>query len=172
MDEKQLQIKPLLSILCENDVKFIVVGGVCAVFNGATMTTFDLDIVHSRTPENIEHLMKALESLDTNYKDLAGRRLKPSKTTLAGPGQHLLMTRFGSLDVLGTIGSGLDYDKLSSQTVEVQVGLKRPIRILNLETLIRTKEEAGRDKDIAALPLLRRTLAVRSNTHKPSPGKE
>ena len=32
------------------------------------------------------------------------------------------------------------------------------IRVLDLETLIATKEEAGRDKDLAVLPTLRATL--------------
>jgi hypothetical protein len=33
------------------------------------------------------------------------------------------------------------------------------IRVVNLETLIATKQEAGRDKDLAVLPVLRATLA-------------
>jgi hypothetical protein len=38
--------------LVAHDVEFIVVGGVAAVLQGAPVVTFDLDILHRRTPEN------------------------------------------------------------------------------------------------------------------------
>ncbi len=41
-------------------------------------------------------------------------------------------------------------------TVVVATGLR--VRILTLEALIRTKESVARDKDNAALPILRNTL--------------
>jgi hypothetical protein len=40
----------ILKILVSNEVDFIVIGGVCAVLHGAPVTTFDLDLVHSRVP--------------------------------------------------------------------------------------------------------------------------
>jgi len=36
------------------------------------------------------------------------------------------------------------------------------VRVLSLERLIEVKEKAGRDKDIAVLPLLRATMARKS----------
>ena len=53
----------ILKTLAEYKVDFIVVGGVCAVLHGAPVSTFDLGLVHSRTPDNIDRLMSALESL-------------------------------------------------------------------------------------------------------------
>jgi hypothetical protein len=68
------------------------------------------------------------------------------------------MTRFGPLDLLGTIGKGRDYDQLLQETVEMQVGPALKVRVSTLESLIKTKEETGQEKDRAALPLLRRVL--------------
>jgi len=45
--------------------------------HGAPVTTFDLDVVHKRTPENLEHLMSALQELDAYYRGQFGRKLKP-----------------------------------------------------------------------------------------------
>jgi predicted nucleotidyltransferase len=72
----------------------------------------------------------------------------------------------GRLDLLGTIGPGLDYDNLlpHSELMEVELGLT--VRVLTLETLIALKEQAGRDKDLAVLPLLRAVL----NTRKKAEG--
>ncbi len=54
----------ILDTLTRHEVDFIVVGGVCAVLLGAPVTTFDLDIVHSRKKDNLEKLNTAFESID------------------------------------------------------------------------------------------------------------
>ena len=43
----------ILKTLHQHKVKFIIVGGVCAVLHGAPLATFDLDVVHSREPDNL-----------------------------------------------------------------------------------------------------------------------
>ena len=60
----------LLEGLIEADIKFILVGGLAAVIQGAPVTTMDVDIVHSQSPENI--------SKDPNNK----QRLPVLKETL------------------------------------------------------------------------------------------
>ena len=58
------KIAELLGVLARHQVDFIVVGGVAAVIQGAPVNTFDLDVVHARTPDNIERLLGALRELD------------------------------------------------------------------------------------------------------------
>lgn len=151
------RFKDALEVLARHDVDFVVVGGVAAVLAGAPIATFDLDIVPARGPENLARLVAALSEIDARYRDLTGRILRPDVESLAGPGHHLLLTTCGPLDVLGTIGQGDGYDQLLSDVVERQIGDHR-IRTLGLATLIRTKEAAGRAKDLAVLAILRRTL--------------
>jgi hypothetical protein len=67
------------------------------------------------------------------------------------------MTRYGPLDMLGTIGRDHDFEALSPHTFELIVGKMR-VRVLSLEKLIAVKEEVGHEKDRAVLPTLRRTL--------------
>jgi hypothetical protein len=151
----------LIRTLVEHGVDFIIVGGVSAVLHGAPVTTFDLDMVHSRTPDNIIRLLSALQDLDAYYRGRGDQRLRPTPARLASPGHQLLMTRLGPLDRLGTIGAGHDYEGLLTHTLELQVS-GMPVRILDLETLIRTKVELDRDKDRAVIPILRRTLEEKS----------
>ena len=49
----------ILQTLAKHQVDFIVVGGVGAVLQGAPISTFDLDVVHSRTSDNIDRLLVA-----------------------------------------------------------------------------------------------------------------
>jgi hypothetical protein len=151
----------LIRTLVEHGVDFIIVEGVSAVLHGAPVTTFDLDVVHSRTPDNIARLLSALQDLDAYYRARGDQRLRPTPARLTSPGHQLLMTRLGPLDLLGTIGASHDYEGLLSHSLEVQVG-GMLVQILDLETLIRTKVELDRDKDRAVIPILRRTLQEKS----------
>jgi hypothetical protein len=140
----------------DHRVDFIVVGGIAAVLEGVPVHTFDLDVVHSREPGNIGRLLAALESLEAAYR--ARPELRPDVSHLASPGHQLLMTRFGPLDVLGMIGRSRTYDDLLPHTHELEVGEGLRVRVLNLETLIAVKEEVAGERDLAMLPIMRRTL--------------
>jgi predicted nucleotidyltransferase len=148
----------LLQTLVDRGVDFLVVGGVSAVLQGATLNTFDLDIVHSTEPANIARLLAALRELDAYYRAQPDKRLRPDQTHLSSPGHQLLMTRFGPLDVLGAIGKGRRYQDLLPHASEMTIGGGIRIRVLDLETQIAVKEEIGQEKDLAALPVLRRAL--------------
>lgn len=148
----------ILDTLTGNGVDYIIVGGVCAVLHGTPIATFDIDIVHSRVPENIERLMRALEKLDTTYRDTAGSVIKPDAVHLSSSDHHLLMTRAGPLDLLGELSPGRGYDELARNTTTLKIREDLSVLLLDLETLIKTKEEAGREKDRAVLAILRKTL--------------
>ncbi len=151
------KFKDALEVLAKHRVDLVVVGGVAAVLNGAPIATFDLDVVHARSQDNLDRLAAALKDLEARYRDLGGRDLRPETSALAGDGHHLLLTRCGPLDVLGQIGNGRRYEDLLPDAVTINVG-SAIVRVLGLSTLIRTKEEAGREKDLAVLAILRQTL--------------
>jgi hypothetical protein len=150
----------ILQTLSTHHVEFIIVGGVCGVLHGAPISTFDLDLVHSRAPDNVERLMTALNGLDTRYRDPAGRVIRPTRTHLSSPGHQLLITRGGPLDLLGEIGQNRDYNTLLPDTVTIELSHDLRVRVLTLEALIREKEAMARAKDKAVLAVLRKTLEV------------
>ena len=159
MKSPSLDFFEMLRVLSDHKVAHIVVGGVCGVLHGAPITTYDLDVVRATDTENIAKLMSALEDLD-GYSRLHQKKIRPDASHLKAPGHLLLQTRFGHLDLLGTIGAGRDYQYLRDHTV---TGTIRGIsfQMLDLETLIRIKEETGREKDHMVLPILRATLEER-----------
>ena len=50
------------------------------------------------------------------------------------------------------------YETLLERTVPMRLPSGLAVRVLDLPSLIRLKEQAGRPKDLAALPALRTTL--------------
>lgn len=150
--------------LHDGGVDFIIVDSLAASLHGVPIGTFDVDVVHSRDAANIARLLPVLEALDAVFRMQPERRLKPNASHLASAGHLNLITRYGPLDLLGTIGRDLGYQDLVPHSVELDISEGLRIRVLDLETLIAIKEELGGEKDRAVLPILRRTLEEKRKT--------
>jgi hypothetical protein len=151
----------LLARLHDAAVEFLVVGGAAAVFSGAPIVTFDLDIVHHRTPENVDRLLAWLLEHEAYHRlDLANRKLPPTRDPLLGKGHLNLQTNLGKLDVLCELAEGEGYDELLPHAFEHKVAGKN-VLVLGLEKVTEAKARAGRPKDKAVLPLLLATLDER-----------
>jgi hypothetical protein len=153
----------LLGRLATSGVEFVLVGGLAAVAQGAPISTFDVDIVHRRTPENVDRLMAFLVEAHARYRHPPGQPLPIDRGGLLGPGHALLMTDSGPLDVLGAIEEGMTYDDLVPQSREVELPGGK-VRILSLETIVRLKRLSSDNKDKLRLPVLEETLRRRGST--------
>jgi hypothetical protein len=100
--------------------------------------------------------------LNARYLDPAGRHILPDRAKLDSLRIHRLVTDSGPMDVLEQIGRDLTNADLVEHT-EIYEVASVAIRTLRLEMIIRSKEEANRDKDRMALPVLRRTLLLKSS---------
>src|SRR5262249_27318609 len=100
--------------------------------------------------------------LQAYYRHQTGRRIAPNLSYLAAPGHHLLATADGPLDLLGTVSGDRGYEELVPHTDEKPIALGLNVRLPHLATIIQLKEEVGRDKDKAVLPILRQTLEERN----------
>jgi hypothetical protein len=147
----------LARVLAAHGVEYVLVGGLAAVLHGAPIVTKDADILHRRTPDNVTRLLAALHELRAVYRG-DDRDLTPGPPHLLGSGHHLLRTALGDLDVLGAIGRGTTYDDVIGDAVAFELE-SVTLHVIDLRRLIESKEQAGRAKDHAALPVLRATLA-------------
>jgi hypothetical protein len=148
----------LIVALTEAGVEFVVVGGAAAVLHGAPVTTVDLDVVHRRTPENVERLLAVLATLESTYRAPTKPDLRPTAELLLGRGQNLLSTKLGPLDLLCVLHDQRGYEELLPRT-EIMTDERATIRVLDLDSLIELKAEMNRAKDRLALPIL---LALRA----------
>jgi len=153
----------LLRALADGDVRFIVVGGIAAVAQGAPVVTFDVDIVHERSPENVRRLLDVLSGIGAVYFRAPGAPpIAPREDLLLGEGHHILTTLHGRLDVLGRIEGGRGYDELLPSTVESRIG-DAAVRLLSIETILEIKRASPRPKDQAVVPLLEAVLRRRTS---------
>jgi hypothetical protein len=154
--------KALLARLHQEGVEFVLIGGVCGVMHGSGLLTVDLDVCCRFSPVNLRRLESALRDLHPWH------RLTPNKLPfvltdeLCSSLKHLyLQTALGKLDCLSEVTGVGDYEAALKRSVVFEMSFG-PIRMFNLETLIISKEAAGREKDKYALPVLR-ALAEKKN---------
>lgn len=143
--------------LLKAEVKFILVGGLAAVVQGAPVTTMDVDIVHSRSSDNTIKLLTFLKSIDAIHRRLDNRIIEPKEEDLRSMGHSLFSTRLGPLDVLAFIEEGKTYEDLLEHTVPVEFrGFT--MRVLNIEVLVELKRKSKDPKDKQRLIVLEETL--------------
>lgn len=135
----------ILRTLRAHDVELVVVGGMAAVIGGAPVVTRDVDVLRGRSPENVQRLLTALTQLDATFRG-DSRCLRPNASHLAGPGHLLLETRYGVLDVLGTIEDSTTYEDALADSDLVDLG-GFEVRVLTLERLLTVKRKLVRPKD-------------------------
>jgi len=148
-------LEALLLRIIEHKVEFVVIGGFACVAHGATFFTRDVDICCPFTVENLMRLQHALHDLHPVH------RMTPEKLPLAlTPDNCRLMknlyigTDYGELDCLSFVDGVGNYAAAEKDSIETQVA-DGPCRILGIDALIRSKEAAGRRRDMEAAIQLR-----------------
>ena len=149
----------LLVRLAEGQVSFVLVGGLAAVSQGAPITTFDVDVVHERSEENVSRLLAVLAPLDARYRSHPDAQ--PTRERLMGPGHQLLATSLGPLDLLGAIEGGLDYAALAGDTLRIDLDGEE-ILVLRLEKLLELKRQWSDPESKLRAEILARTLAAKN----------
>ena len=150
------QYHDILTRLSDEGVEAIVVGMVAAVLQGVPLMTWDLDIVHRRTPQNVARLLRVLHDIQSIARR-DPRILTPNETHLIGPGHVLPETKFGDFDCLGAIDGGRAYEDLLDSSILIDFE-NRPVRLLSLKEILAVKKRAGRPKDLAAIPYIESTI--------------
>jgi hypothetical protein len=167
--KKNLQaadLSALLKGLSEAGLEFIVVGGLAAVAQGAPVTTFDLDIVHHQTDDNIKKLSVFLKSIDAFQRRPDDKIIEPTEADIKAKGHLLLNTRYGPLDILAFIEKGRGFKELLTDTVEIEL-YGHKVYVLSLHTLIELKRDSKDPKDRYRLPILIETIRqTRENNKK------
>ncbi|MDQ3873993.1 MAG: hypothetical protein M3322_00355 [Actinomycetota bacterium] len=166
----------LLETLHRNGVEFIVVGAVAAILQGYPLATEDLDVTPAYDAENLERLTVALHELEARLRvaeDPAGLEFPVASRLLAQADVWTLTTKYGDLDLVFTPPGTRGYADLRRDAVEIDLGV--PMLVASLPDVIRSKEAAGRPKDLAQLPALRQTLELvrereRRERERPSGG--
>jgi len=160
----------LLATLGRHGVEFVVIGGLAATIHGSTLATFDVDVTPRRTRDNLARLSDALTEVNARIRDDAGGaglRFNHDAASLADVEMWNLNTDAGDLDLSFLPAGTGGFDDLARDAIRVDIaGIT--LLVASLADVIRSKEAADREKDRAALPLLRKLL---SGVSEPPPSR-
>jgi|SRR4051812_30375925 hypothetical protein len=144
----------LLTRLQRNGLEFVIIGGVCCIYHGVPLATFDLDICCRFNEVNARKIERAVSDLRPFHR-LAANKLPLELTSeLCGRLKNLyLQTDIGILDCLGEVAGIGSFEEVlrRSQLAKFPYG---EFRFLTLDGIIDAKTAAGRDRDLLALKYL------------------
>jgi hypothetical protein len=151
----------ILGALEHHRVRFVVIGAAAARIAGAPVVTEDIDVTPATDRPNLERLAAALKELRARLRspsDKGGVPFPLDADMLRTADMWTLNTSAGDLDICFTPSGTRGYRDLRRDALRTRVGPGLSVSVASLRDVIRSKEAAGRDKDLAQLPLLRRTL--------------
>lgn len=154
MDTQGFDPQRALEALTDNDVRFVLIGGLAANLHGSPSVTTDLDICYARDVTNLERLVHALRELRATLRGAPPDvPFRLDAKTLAAGDSFTFSTDAGSVDCLGTPSGTNGFVELDRTAVEGRMhGMT--IRVAALDDLIRMKLAAGRPKDRAEVEIL------------------
>ncbi|HEY3763496.1 MAG TPA: hypothetical protein VGN23_17270 [Verrucomicrobiae bacterium] len=132
----------------------MIIGGVCVVYHGAPLSTFDLDICCPFGEENVQKIESAVKDLYPYHRLTANKLpLELTQSSFASLKNLYLQTDLGKLDCLGEVAGVGNYEQALKHSISYNVPYGE-FRILDLDALIASKQAAGREKDLDAVRLL------------------
>ncbi len=153
----------LLARLSANNLDFVVIGGVCVVYYGAPLATFDLDICCRFGEQNLKRIEAAVGDLHPVHRLTPGKLPFELTPHLVAELKNLyLQTDLGNLDCLSEVAGIGHYDHVLERSVCAKFSYGE-YRFLSLDGLIASKEAAGRERDLTALRHLR---AIQERLHQ------
>jgi hypothetical protein len=161
----------LLEGLVEAKIKFILVGGLAAVAQGAPVATIDVDIVYEQSPENVQKILNFLKSIEAIYRRPDDKVILPRKEHFKTIGHRLFKTRLGPIDILGFIEENKTYNDLVEYSVKIEF-FGHEILVLDLKKLVELKRASGHSKDLQQLPTLEETLRQLENQSPLTQGED
>jgi hypothetical protein len=159
-----VDVAALIDALDANNVRFLVIGGFAIELHDVPIPpTRDIDITPAADLRNLRRLVGALESLAAKLRVPGG---PPEGVALPGGmtaewlrsmAAIALVTAAGPLDINLIPDGTRGYDDLAQGAVRMSYA-GRYLLVAGIDDVIRSKEAAGREKDLMVLPALRAHL--------------
>jgi hypothetical protein len=159
-DAPEFRPEDILRVLAKHRVAYVVIGGLAATIHGSELVTFDLDVTPEAGRENLARLSAALREMGARIwtqPEPQGLPFDHDAESLAGVEILNLITDYGRFDVTMHPAGSSGYGDLRRDAAWFDLGGVR-VLVASLADVVRSKEAAGRPKDMRYLPSLRRLL--------------
>lgn len=149
-----IDLKKAITSLVENQVEFVIVGGVAITLHSSAYITQDLDFCYSRSRDNIRRLVSALTPFNPMPRKWPeGLAFFFDETTIRNGTNFTFDTTIGEIDLLGEIKGLGDYANAVERSLTYSI-YGAEVMALDLDALIDSKTAADRPKDHLVLPEL------------------
>jgi hypothetical protein len=164
-NEPVLNPAAIVAALNRHQVRYVIIGAFAAIAQQAPIpATRDIDITPEASPDNLARLSAALTDLGARVRTEAvpgGLPFRHDATSLQAAEVWNLICADGEFDIsFRPSGFSDGYPQLAPHARRVRVG-EVEVVVADLADVIRSKESAGRPKDLRVLPLLYRHLSAR-----------
>lgn len=164
MPTPDVDVGLILDTLERHRVSYVIIGGFAAELHDVAIPpTRDIDLTPSSSPDNLRRLAAALSALGARFRvhggppdgvgipggitsDWLSQMVTVTLTTLGGP-----------LDIAMRPDGTEGFDDLAASRELLPYG-DRTVPVASLADVIRSKEAAGREKDLLVIPALRAHL--------------
>jgi hypothetical protein len=173
-DPPHLDPAAIVSVLNRHDVRFVVIGAFAALAQGAPIApTRDVDFTPDETADNLDRLSAALLELGARVRtdsDVEGLPFDHDAASLRRASTWNLICPYGEFDI-SFRPSGFEggYAQLIVRAHRMVVE-GHELAVADLDDVIRSKEAAGRPKDLRALPALYRFRRSQRAVNRDTPG--
>ena len=145
----------LMHAIHREKLEVVLIGNAAAAMHGAPVTTLDFDFMFRDTPVNLRKLKRIAAALEATilrpfYPVSKFYRMVDDDTGLQA-------------DFMPVIHGVRSFESLRSRAEERQMG-GVSLLIASLDDIIASKKAAGRDRDLAVLPVLEKTRREASPT--------
>ena len=141
----------VVRLLGRHGVRYVLIGGLAAVTQGASLVTQDVDLCHARDADNLTRLADALREVHAKLRGAdPGLPFRVDARTLAKGDAFTFTTDLGAIDILATPAGTEGYEDLA-RTADAFELFGQRVLVASLDDLIRMKRAAGRTKDLLAV---------------------
>jgi hypothetical protein len=161
-----MNAEPLLNrvakALAEHRLEAVMVGNAAAALHGAPVTTLDIDFMFRKTPANLNKLKAVAHGL----RAVVFKPYYPVSDLF-----RVVNDEQGiQLDFMSRLHGIRSFEGLKSRSTPVKFG-EHELRVASLRDIIKSKRAAGRDRDLAVLETLEKTLDEQEkSSDQKSPG--
>lgn len=143
-----------LAALADQDVRFVLIGGLAARLHGSPSVTEDTDVCYARDHTNLERLAEALRALDARLRGAPDDVTFTLDAAALEAGDHFTFaTTAGALDIFGRPAGTTGYDSMAANAVEMTFD-RMSVLVASIDDLMQMKAAAGRPKDLVELEIL------------------